>query len=129
MMKTAVRELSAADQTLFGSNIPMQHSYDVGTNGIGRINTVSGPYFSRSYDYDTFGPIASETFDYNLSGTSIGGTAAGSKTRTFSYNRAGSPSALTTAAGLSLQYEHDSAGRENALTWKTSTRGQSRLRP
>ena len=101
----------------------MQYAYDSGANGIGRLNIVTGPHFTRSYDYDDLGRIASETFEYNLSGTSVGGAVVGSKTRTFSYTRAGSPSQLTTAAGLSLRYQHDSVGRENALIWENSGSG------
>ena len=89
------------------SSPAVTYSYDVGTNGIGRLTSLTDQAGSGSYSYDVLGRISSEQRTINP-GT---GFAAVSKNLAYTYNLDGSVATLTYPSGGVVTYTPDSAGR------------------
>tara|TARA_R110002096_G_scaffold16898_12_gene58083 strand:+ start:17603 stop:24475 length:6873 start_codon:yes stop_codon:yes gene_type:complete len=119
----AVRDLSAADALLLGADTATQWNYDTGAhNAIGRLVSVSGPFFERTLDYDSLGGVRSETFSYEVpSSVGMQGVVRDYMTQEVERDAAGRVKRLYAADGTSLSYVFDDAGREQRLLWGASS--------
>jgi hypothetical protein len=93
-------------QNCQGTQLPagtavVSYTYDQGTNGAGRMTSLSDPAGSGTYLYDAMGRIANET-------RVIVGV---SKSMSYSYNLDGSLKTLTYPSGATVTYASDGAGR------------------
>ena len=84
-----LRQTTYSDQTI-------TYTYDTGTNGIGRLSSVSDASGSTSWTYTSLGRVASKT-------QTIGSVA---KTVSYGYNSAGQLTTLTTPSGQSITYSY-----------------------
>ena len=116
----APRDLSAPDQSLFGSAATVS-SYDGGFNAIGRLTNVSGPFHGKSYSYDDAGRVSQEVLDFDHSGQFSG--LQDTLVRQTTYNAAGMPTEVTTPDGKVLKYEYDAVGRPSKVIWDNSNLG------
>jgi len=113
----AVGNLNSADQLLLGADTATQWTYDTGAhNAIGRLVKVSGPFFERKLDYDSFGAVRLESFSYEVpTSTGMTGVVRDYMTQEATYDAAGRVKNMTTADGTILKYEFDDAGRPKKL--------------
>jgi RHS repeat-associated protein len=95
-----------------GTAVTTSYTYDQGTNGIGRLSTVSGGGSTITYGYDAQGRVTQKT------------EAIGSQSLAVSYAyTSGQLSSITYPSGAVVTYSYDTAGRISAL----SINGQSLL--
>jgi YD repeat-containing protein len=82
------------------------YQFDQGTNGIGRLTSVSDSVSSIAYTYSAHGRVTSET---RVIGTATHVTI-------YRYDNAGHMSGLTYPSGRSVDYVRDSMGRISQIT-------------
>jgi RHS repeat-associated protein len=80
----------------------VSYAYDAGTNGIGRLTSLTDQAGSGSYAYDVMGRPASES-------RTIAGV---SKSMSYTYNLDGSLKTMTYPSGAVITYTPDAAGRD-----------------
>jgi RHS repeat-associated protein len=85
----------------------VSYTYDVGTNGIGHLTSLTDQAGSGSYTYDVMGRVATESRTINP-GASL---AAVTKNMSYAYNLDGSLKSLTYPSNATVTYTPDSAGR------------------
>jgi RHS repeat-associated protein len=79
----------------------VSYSYDSGTNGIGRLTSLTDQAGSATYTYDILGRVSSEQRTI----------AAVTKNMAYTYNLDGSVATVTYPSGSTITYTPDSAGR------------------
>jgi RHS repeat-associated protein len=79
----------------------VSYVYDQGTNGIGKLSTLTDQAGSGTYNYDVLGRLSSES-------RTIAGVT---KNLSYTYNLDGSVARLTYPSGATIKYAPDSAGR------------------
>jgi len=118
----AIGELSADDQKLFGANaVTAWHYGTVANNTAGHLESVTGPFYERKYEYNSLGLPSLESFSYEVP-TAVGmpGTVRDYLEQEFSYTAAGQLKVLATKAGEAV-YAFDNVGRADQLVWKSTS--------
>jgi RHS repeat-associated protein len=97
-------------QNCQGTQLPagtavVSYAYDQGTNGVGRMTSLTDQAGSGTYSYDAMGRVASEQ-------RVIAGV---SKSMSYNYNLDGSLKTLTYPSGATVTYTSDGAGRTRSV--------------
>nr|WP_321283834.1 RHS repeat-associated core domain-containing protein [uncultured Vibrio sp.] len=95
------------------SALNVKYTYDAGSNGKGRLTTVSDESGSSSFQYNAFGELTTETATVN----------GHDFTTNYSYNDNGELTTVEYPSGRTVTYERDAAGNVTAL--RTAYQGDS----
>lgn len=88
------------------------YTYDQGTNGLGRLTSVSDADSSLSWTYDAQGRVLSQTQTIGAGGNA----PAYSYMQSYQYNSAGQLTQVTYPSGSVLTYTYDGLGRVQSLS-------------
>lgn len=97
-LENIVYEESASENVSYGYD-------DAGTNGIGRLTSITDESGSKNFAYDDQGYL--EEVNYSIGGTSY--------LIDYSFNKAGQMTRIVYPSGRSLAYGYDSQGRPNDI--------------
>jgi RHS repeat-associated protein len=98
--------LNRVSQTTFGDLTKLSYGYDAGTNGLGRLSSLTDPAGSVSFLYDAQGRIKQKQQLIGAIGQSVG----------YGYDTAGRMISMTYPSGRTVNYGYDTAGRVKSLS-------------
>ncbi|MEO8701927.1 MAG: RHS repeat-associated core domain-containing protein [Kofleriaceae bacterium] len=111
----ATRGLGASELAQLGIGT-VQHTYDVGANGIGRPAAVVLPFGAITYDYDLRGQVARERREVDPTASGIVATRVTQQVDR-DYGPTGQLTAVQWDDGTTVKYRSDPTGRPGTITW------------
>lgn len=91
--------------------LQVTNGYDSGTDGVGRLTSVTAPSYTQSLSYNPLGYLSSETKTISNTGY----------TTTYTYNRQGQQLIISNPDGSQVQYVYDAGGLVAKVQHKEST--------